>query len=114
MCPIIAHPLTAASAPQAHDTAAHRNTVWSRRRRIISDSSDGAKTPSHSARKKERARGENFLEVERGKLGRIARPVARNHRTSGVADQSLKRKDEQKDVIDFPDEGNEIGNKIER
>src|SRR5258706_16074874 len=109
----MAHPVVPLSA-QIHVAAAARRTIVESRRRTILNPSDGAETPAQSARKKKCARRKNTLEIERRQISGISRPVARHNISSGVADQSLKGKDEYENVIDLSQKRNEIRNEVER
>ena len=74
----------------------------------VLDPADCPQPAPHAPRKEERARCENLLEIHRRQLGGISRPVSLDHCTSRIGDQSLKREDQQKNVIDFTEERDEI------
>ena len=109
----MAHPVVPLSA-QMQVAAAARRTIVESRRRTILNPSDCAETPAQSARKKKRARRKNALEIERCQISWVTCPVARHNIFAGVADQSLKGKDEYENVIDLSEKRNEIRNEIER
>ena len=77
-------------------------------------SSDRAEAPAHSLRQEKRARQKDPFEVERAEFSRIAHPVIGDDSLSGVTDETFYREDHHEDIIDFANEGNEIGNQVDR
>jgi hypothetical protein len=84
--------------------------VAGRQQCITSHSSDGAKTASNPSRQKEGTRRKHSLEVERRQLSRVTHPMIGNDGSAGIADESLNRKNQNEDIIDFTNEWNEVGN----
>jgi hypothetical protein len=75
---------------------------------------NGPQPAPDSSRQEKGSRDENPLEIERPKLPGVAHPMFEDHGAARIADKSLKRQDEQENVVDFSDERNEVRNEIHR
>ena len=68
-----------------------------------------AKPSPHPPRQEEYASGDDLLEIRSRKIRWITRPVRLHHRAARVRNEPLQRQDQEKHIIDFTEERNEVG-----
>src|SRR5215212_2070539 len=74
----------------------------------------GPQAAAHSTWQKEHAGRNDLFEISGRKLRRITRPVRLYYCSTGICDQPLKGKYQQKNVVDFPKERDEVRNDVDR